>query len=62
MKSLCEWENVIKIMQDRSVVNSAVGIMVQEVESKLKAHELQTLGTIDELQQRNLNLDTLASV
>ena len=57
----CEWDNLNKTtssVHGSNIVNSAGGIMVQEVNSEFEHSDVRTLPVIDKSLQRSLNVDT----
>ena len=57
----CEWDNLNKTttnVHGSNIVNSAGGIMLQEVMPGFESSKVRTLPTIDKSQQRSLIIDT----
>ncbi|CAJ1066364.1 hypothetical protein KUCAC02_020132%2C partial [Xyrichtys novacula] len=57
----CEWDNLNKTttsVHSSNIVNSAGGIMVQEVKPGFESNKVRMLRIIDKSQQRSLKVDT----
>lgn len=57
----CEWDNLNKTttnVHGSNIVNSAGGIMVQEIKPGFESPKVRTLPIIDKSQQRSLKVDT----
>lgn len=60
----CEWDNLNKTtssIHGSNIVNSAGGIMVQEVNSEFENSDVRTLPVINKSLQRSLKVDTPAA-
>lgn len=61
----CEWDNLNKTttnVHGTNIVNSAGGIMVQEVKPEFENPNVRTLPRIDKSHQRSLKVDTPATI
>lgn len=60
----CEWDNLktTSSVHGSNIVNSARGIMVQEVNSEFENSDVRTLPGIDKSLQRSLKVDTPATL
>ena len=57
----CEWDNLNKTttnIHGSNIVNSAAGIMLQEVKVGCESHNARTLPTVDKSQYCSLKIDT----
>ena len=57
----CEWDNLNEIttnVQGSNIVNSAAGIMIQEVKPGAKKPDIRTLPELDRTQERSLKVPT----